>query len=357
MMALLSSASRVEAPRCGSAMTPAWPSSSALGKSVTYHFSRWLFSPFTTASSATTPLREKLSSTAPAWKCSMFLASIMWRVFSPSGTCSETKWLCFSTSSTLEALRTCEGRLHAASTVMCGSWPSTFMPRRIAASATRLPILPRPMIPSVCPGSSEPANCLLPSSTCSSNSEEVFNPRTKSRAGARLRAARSMPARTSSFTALAFAPGALNTGTPRFDSVPTGMLFTPAPARPTALREGPNSCLCRSAERTRMACGSFASVTTAYCSAGKRFRPTWAMLFSTRISHFLARALAMLGFEFLHVLDEPLHSLQRHRVVDRRAHAADRTVPLQLDHATLGRPLQEEFIQGSVFQGKRHVHA
>src|SRR5207245_6150262 len=114
----------------------------------------------------------------------------------------------------------------------------------------------------------------------------------------------SMPARTSSFTALAFAPGALNTGTPRFDSAATGMLFTPAPARPTALREGPNSRRCRSAERTRMASGSAASFTTAYCSAGKRFRPTWAMLFSTRISHFLARALAMLGFEFLHVLDE-----------------------------------------------------
>src|SRR2546429_1958472 len=53
------------------------------------------------------------------------------------------------------------------------------MPRRIAASATRLPILPRPMIPSVCPGSSEPANCFLPSSTCSSNSGEVFNPRSE----------------------------------------------------------------------------------------------------------------------------------------------------------------------------------
>src|SRR5207302_4996712 len=117
--------------------------------------------------------------------------------------------------------------------------------------------------PSVCPGSSEPANCFLPSSTCSSNSEEVLKPRTKSKAGGRLRAARSMPASTSSFTALAFAPGALNTGTPRLDSVLTGMLFTPAPARPTASREGPNSCRCRSAERTRMACGSFASFTTA----------------------------------------------------------------------------------------------
>src|SRR5436190_378804 len=273
MMALLSSASRVEAPRCGSAMTPAWPSSPALGKSVTYHLRRWLFSPSTTASSATRP-----------------------------------------------------------------------------------PILPRPMIPSVCPGSSEPANCFLPSSTCSSNSGEVFNPRTKSMAGGRLRAASSMPASTSSFTAFAFAPGALNTGTPRFDSAATGMLFTPAPARPTASREGPNSRLCRSAERTRMACGSFASFTTAYCSAGKRFRPTWAMLFSTRISHFLARALAMLGFEFPHVFDQPLHALQRHRVVDRRAHSADRAVPLQLDHAALLCALEERIVEFCICKSERHVH-
>src|ERR1700694_54871 len=224
------------------------------------------------------------------------------------------------------------------------------MPRRIAASATRLPILPRPTMPSVCPGSSDPANCFLPSSTRLSMSEPPsFRLCTNFSAGARLRAASSMPASTSSFTALAFAPGALNTGTPRLDSAATGMLFTPAPARPTAFSEGPNSCLCRSAERTRIACGSFASFTTVYCSAGRRFRPTWAMVLSTRISHFLLRALAMLGFEFLHVLEEPLHALERHGVVDRGAHAADRAVALQLDHPALGRPLQEGFIQRSVF--------
>src|ERR1700694_3830313 len=178
------------------------------------------------------------------------------------------------------------------------------MPRRIAASATRLPILPRPTMPSVCPGSSDPANCFLPSSTRLSMSEP-----------------------------------------PSFRLCTT---FSAA-ARPTAFSEGPNSCLCRSAERTRIACGSFASFTTVYCSAGRRFRPTWAMVLSTRISHFLLRALAMLGFEFLHVLEEPLHALERHGVVDRGAHAADRAVALQLDHPALGRPLQEGFIQRSVF--------
>src|SRR6266478_2079446 len=231
------------------------------------------------------------------------------------------------------------------------------MPSLIAASATRLPILPRPITPSVCCGSSMPANCFFSASTrfARVSSSQLSEP-TNRTAGTRLRAAISIPARTSSFTALAFAPGALNTGTPRFDNAATGMLFTPAPARPTALREGPNSRRCRSAERTRMASGSAASFTTAYCSAGKRFRPTWAMLFSTRISHFLARALAMLGFEFLHVLDEPLYSLQRHRVVDRRAHAADRAVSLQLDHAAVLRALEEGIVEPCIRESERHVH-
>jgi hypothetical protein len=64
-----------------------------------------------------------------------------------------------------------------------------------------------------------------------------------------------MPPRTSSFTALAFAPGALNTGTPRRLMTSTGMLFTPAPARPMALTLAGISALCMSAERTMTASG------------------------------------------------------------------------------------------------------
>ena len=48
---------------------------------------------------------------------------------------------------------------------------------------------------------------------------------------------RSSPTITSSFTAFALAPGVLNTTTPRSDSSATGMLLTPAPARPTANQE------------------------------------------------------------------------------------------------------------------------
>jgi hypothetical protein len=52
-------------------------------------------------------------------------------------------------------------------------------------------------------------------------------PRRTAAPPAMLRAAISMPASTSSLTALALAPGALNTGTPRALIAGTGMLFVP----------------------------------------------------------------------------------------------------------------------------------
>ena len=61
-----------------------------------------------------------------------------------------------------------------------------------------------------------------------------------------LRAASNRPASTSSFTALAFAPGALNTGMPRRLIASTGMLLVPAPARPMARTRG------RDAERVHV---------------------------------------------------------------------------------------------------------
>src|SRR6185369_9526930 len=229
------------------------------------------------------------------------------------------------------------------------------MPSRMAASATRLPILPRPTTPSVWPGSSRPANCFLPSSTLDSRSSS-FNWRTKSRAGARFLAAISIPASTSSFTALALAPGALNTGMPRLESAATGMLLTPAPARPTARSDGPNSWRCRSCERTTIASGSAASFTTVYCSGGKRRSPTSATLLMTRISDFLGRALGMTRFKFFHVLNEALHAFDGHRVVDRRAHPAHRAVALELHHAALLGALEKNRIELRLLQGERHVH-
>ena len=69
------------------------------------------------------------------------------------------------------------------------------------------------------------------------------------------RAAISMPAITSSLTALALAPGALNTATPRAVMAATGILLVPAPARPMALTVSGITRSCILAERTRMASG------------------------------------------------------------------------------------------------------
>ena len=77
-----------------------------------------------------------------------------------------------------------------------------------------------------------------------------------------LRAARNRPASTSSLTALAFAPGALNTGMPRAESSSTGMLLTPAPARAMARTSGAIALACMSAERTRIACGALTCAPT-----------------------------------------------------------------------------------------------
>ncbi len=96
-------------------------------------------------------------------------------------------------------------------------------------------------------GSSTPANFFLPSSTSFSRSGAPGSrPATYPSAGMTLRAASSSAASTSSLTALALAPGALNTGTPRFDISATGMLLVPAPARPMARTLAGMAIACRS---------------------------------------------------------------------------------------------------------------
>ena len=139
----------------------------------------------------------------------------------------------------------------------------TCMPSRIAASATRQPMRPSPITPSVCPASSKPAKAFLPLSTvCSMSGAAGSSALTKRSAAGRLRAAISMPAITSSFTALALAPGALKTGTPRALIAATGMLLVPAPARPIACTLAGMSIECMSAERTRIASGRATSLPT-----------------------------------------------------------------------------------------------
>ena len=113
------------------------------------------------ASSSTSASRAKLSSTEPGFIAASRGALIRWRVTGSSGTCSVTKSARFRSSSMLCALCTLDGNRHAASTVISGSKPTTFIPSLSAISATRLPMAPRPMIPSVRCGSSNPGERFL----------------------------------------------------------------------------------------------------------------------------------------------------------------------------------------------------
>src|SRR2546428_681478 len=66
---------------------------------------------------------------------------------------------------------------------------------------------------------------------------------------------------------------------------------------------------------------------------------------------------AMLGLEFAHVIDQRSHAFDRHRVVDRSAHSANRAVALQLDHSALYRALFEFVFERRIGKRERDVHA
>jgi len=126
------------------------------------------------------------------------------------------------------------------------------MPRATAALATPPPIAPRPITPRVRPGSSKPTNCFLPFSTALLISSSVPSRlRANDAPWPMLRAPMSIPASTSSFTALALAPGVLKTTMPFLAISATGMLFVPAPARATATTDEGTSMSCMTNERTR----------------------------------------------------------------------------------------------------------
>ena len=144
------------------------------------------------------------------------------------------------------------------------------MPSATPALATSTPMAPRPMTPSVFPAISGPTNCFLPASTCfSMEVSPSSRPLHHSMPSAILREASSSAASTSSFTALAFAPGELNTTTPFSAISSSGMLFTPAPARATQSSFPPTSMPCMSALRTSMASGSSTSALTLYSPSGR----------------------------------------------------------------------------------------
>ena len=115
---------------------------------------------------------------------------------------------------------------------------------------------PRPTTPKALPWISGPANWLLPFSTSLLTwSPWPFRVFTQSMAAGIFREVRNRAQSTSSFTALAFAPGVLNTTMPCSEHFCTGMLFTPAPARAMASRFSGSSMSCMAAERTRMPSG------------------------------------------------------------------------------------------------------
>ena len=93
----------------------------------------------------------------------------------------------------------------------------------------------------------------------------------------------SRPAMTSSLTALALAPGVLNTTTPVSLHLSTGMLLTPAPARAMASRLSGSSISCMAADRTITPVAVDRSSVTVYLAASKRAVPQAAILFSVQI--------------------------------------------------------------------------
>ena len=163
------------------------------------------------------------------------------------------------------------------------------MPSATAAFATSAPIAPRPMIPRVLPLISGPANWLLPFSTCfATDVSPSFRVAAHAIASGILREEMSRPVSTSSFTALALAPGVLNTGIPISVHLSMGMLLVPAPARAMASRLLGRATSCRSALRTRMPCASLASLLISNWLAGSFASPTGEMAFMVLMVYIMA---------------------------------------------------------------------
>ena len=157
------------------------------------------------------------------------------------------------------------------------------MPSATAALATRAPMAPNPMTPSVLPRSSGPTKAFLPFSTSLAIVSRPLRVCAQFTASTRLRLPATSAPTTSSATALALAPGVLNTTMPLFVQSSTGMLFVPAPARAMASRLSGSGASCISALRTRMPCGAAASLSISNWLAGSLARPTGEMAFNVLI--------------------------------------------------------------------------
>src|SRR5688572_28016569 len=88
-----------------------------------------------------------------------------------------------------------------------------------------------------------------------------------------------------------------------------------------------------------------------------RRRPTRCLGYLARCTKEASSALRVLRAKLFHEGDQRLDALDRHGVVDRRAHAADGAMALQLrEPARLGFG-EEPGVELVVAQAKGHVHA
>ena len=130
------------------------------------------------------------------------------------------------------------------------------MPKSEALLATMAPIAPKPITPRVLPRISGPTNWDFPFSAKSGISLPLpAKACTHSEALITGRLAMRSDSNTNSRTALALAPGVLNTTIPRSVIAGIGMLFVPAPARAMAFTDSGTSMECISAERSKIASG------------------------------------------------------------------------------------------------------
>ena len=171
------------------------------------------------AASSTTPPRATLRTIEPGFSFAIASRPMRPRVERVSGTWTVTTSARASNSSNSTSSTPW---LAAASAVTYGSTPRTVISIARARTAIAWPILPRPMIPSVRPRSSEPVN-----------SARFHSPRrTDASAAAILRATAYRRARVCSAAAIVLPVGALTTTIPARVAASRSTLSTPTPARP-----------------------------------------------------------------------------------------------------------------------------
>ncbi len=198
------SASRGSFPKTSRAAPASWPDSRASAS----------------AASSTTPPRATLTRNAPSFIRVRASASIIPRVASVRGTCSESTSARPSTVSRSSARSTC--RSLARSAVRYGSNATTRIPKARQRFATSPPMRPAPTSPRVRPRSSTPLK-----------RDRAHSPeRIDASAAATRRTMARTSANVSSAAETVLPAGALRTAIPRSVAASRSMLSTPTPALP-----------------------------------------------------------------------------------------------------------------------------